>query len=112
MASSGIWCCPLWQVTGEGWGLGLCQVEEVSLEFVRSGVGIGVETAEFSMTTQSLLLPSQVTAFVVLLKPKVVRLRDSNLLSHRTHRRSSCPRLNNGSAHCEFSTLGEVTHQA
>lgn len=41
-ASSGIWYCPLWQVSGKGRGLGLCQEEELHL---KSGVGIGVETA-------------------------------------------------------------------
>lgn len=61
---------------------------------MKSGVGIGVETAEFSMTTQSLLFLPQVATFVVLLKPKVVvRLRDSHLLSHRAHHLSSCPCL-------------------
>lgn len=58
-----------------------CQEEELSLGFVKSGAGIGVEAADLSMTTQSLLFLFQVADFAVLPKSTVVEsLRESYLL--------------------------------
>lgn len=81
MAFSESWYYPFWQFSGKGWGLWFCQEEELSLGFVKSGAGIGVEAADLSMTTQSLLFLFQVADFAVLPKSTVVEsLRESYLL--------------------------------
>lgn len=81
MAFSGSWYYPLLQLSGTGWGLWFFQEEEFSLGFVKSGAGIGVEAADLSMTTQSLLFLFRMADFTILPKSKVVvSLRESNLL--------------------------------